>query len=932
MQKWVRWLVLGIVAIILLSVAYVIFNFVFLNFFVNLWWFDSQNLKGYYLMRLFYRYLIFGAVTLVLFLIFFFNFWIASRYLGLSPDSCVMPDTAENERKTRRWMKMIQSGSMKIYTPISVFLAFPISVPFYERWEQGLLFFFGSSAGYRDIDLGLDISFFLFGYPIYEFLQSQLMMVFIFLFAFLFILYFVENRLLCRIEEVIPKGAKIHLAIVALIVVLLQTWGFLLKIVELQYVETHEPIFYGPGFIENWIDIPLILLTTFTFLGTAVSFLLFFFKRKFLKAGVVFAAFFLIFLGVYNTTSLHESVDKYVVQPNEMIREKPFIETSVASTLKAYKLDQVITDNLRVTQNLDLEKNPALQDALSNIPVWDRELLDEVYRQLQGFRTYYSFPDVDEDRYTVADVYQQVNIGAREINLDDLPEAAQNWINRHLQYTHGYGVVMSPAAQGGEEPMTWFMRDIPLQSDYGITVREPRIYYGEQDYAYAIAPNDIGEIDHQRGDKDIMTDYAGSGGIPITTLLRKLLFSVYFNDRNIFFSTKTTSRSRILLRRNIVEAVNQITPYFLMDKDPYIVATPRGMFWIMDAYTTSAYFPNAHAYRTTDPASTFYGKDFNYIRNSVKIVIDAYNGTVMYYLADPEDPIADAYDRIYPGLLKPMSEMPEDLRNHVRYPRDLFAVQMAIFAKYHQTNPEQFYQDEDTWEFAKMSRGPMNPYYMTVSLKAGDDQGFILVSPMSPIGRDNLRSIVTVGCDVSNYGRVTVYSFPRGQQVYGPSQIEAQINQNSLIAQQLSLWDQAGSQVQFGRMVLLPLEDLILYIQPIYMISAKGLKIPELQRIIVSQGELVVMERTIEECIETLQKMLAMRLERIQRRFPAAEDGVLPAPAPPAPDIVPAPGTGNEAPMVPPPAPDIVPTPGTGNEALMVPPPAPAPEAETEAQ
>ncbi|WP_373501193.1 UPF0182 family protein [Desulfococcus sp.] len=880
MQKWVRWLILGIAAIIVLSVIYVIFTFVFLDFFVNLWWFDSQSLKGYYLLRLFYRYLIFAAVTLVFFSIFFFNFWIASRYLGLSPDSCVLPETAENERKTRRLMKLIQSGSMKVYTPISMLLAFPVSIPFYERWEQGLLFFLGSSAGFRDVDLGLDASFFLFGYPIYQFIQSQLMLVFILLFAFILLLYFVENRLLCRVEETIPMGARVHLTIIALIVVLLQTWGFLLGIIELQYIENHEPLFYGPGFIESRIDIPLILLTAFTFLGTALFSVMVFFKRKFIKTTVVFGAFFLIFLGLYNTESMHETVDKYIVKPNEVTREKPFIESSIASTLKGYNLHKVKTDYLPIGQSHDLGEDPTAQKGFSNIPVWDRELLEDVYRQLQSFRTYYAFPNVDEDRYTVAGVYQQVNIGAREINLDDLPDAAQNWINRHLQYTHGYGVVMTPAAQGGEEPMTWFVRDIPMQSVFGVTVREPRIYYGESRPGYAVAPNGIGEIDHPRGGEDVIVNYAGRGGVPISSLLRKLLFSVYFKDRNLFFSTKTTSKSRILFRRNIVEAAELITPYFTLDKDPYIVATPDGLFWIMDAYTTSPYFPNSHAYRASDPNAAFYGTEFNYIRNSVKIVIDAYNGTVQYYLADPGDPIVNAYRRIYPGLLKPMEEMPELLRRHLRYPKDLFSVQMAIYAKYHQQNPEQFYQDEDTWDFAKGSTGPVKPYYLTTSFKEKDAKSFMLVSPMSPTGRDNLRALVTVGCDPHNYGEMVVYSFPRGQQVNGPSQIEALINQNSVIAQQISLWDQAGSQVKFGRMVLLPVKDVILYIQPVYMFSARGPKIPELQRIIVSQGELVAMERTIEESIAALRQMLAIRTERIQRRLPMIETGKPETPKP----------------------------------------------------
>jgi len=867
MRKWLRWGLIGLAGLAGLWVFYVVFTFLFLDLFVDLWWFDSLKLRNYYLMRLGYRYLTFTLVLVVFFSIFFFNFWFASRYLGTGSE--ISSDMSDKTRlhRLRRLSGLFRSGSMKVYTPLSFLLALPIALPFYEKWQDGLMFLLGPLSGVRDVDFGLDISFYLFGYPFYRLLEKELLTVFSLLILFLLMLYWIENRMLGKAEQRLPRAARLHMVVIATIVALLISWRISLGLVDLLNIDVHEPLFSGPGYVEMRLTLPLIILNVITFLVTSLSFILFAYNRKGLKVGLVSLALLLVVAGIRHTTAIQDLMDRYVGKPNEVAKETSSIAGSIQATLLAYKLDQVKTQELSLRESIELARNQNIIEALPNTPVWDRELLDDVYRQLQGFRSYYSFRNVDVDRYEVGDEYQQVNLSAREMSLKDLPASDQNWVNRHMQYTHGYGVVMTPAAQGGEEPTQWFVQDIPLRSEYGITVRQPRIYYGEENYDFILVPNKLDEIDHPQQSGDAKIHYDGHGGIPIDSLLRKMFFAIYFKDKNIVFTTNTNSDTRLLFRRNMVEAIRLITPYLELDSDPYVVATEEGLFFVQDAYTTSPHYPNAHIYNYGDKYNILSGKRFNYIRNSIKIVMDAYHGDITYYLADPTDPIAHAYTRIYPGFLKPMDQMPEAIRKHLRYPRDMFAVQMAIYAKYHQTDTAQFYQDEDTWEFARMASATILPYYLTMHPSGQAEAGFSLVSPMSPVGRENLRALVSVACDGDQRGEIVVFSFPRGRQVYGPSQIEALINSDGEIAQQLTLWNQIGSKVRFGRMVVLPAGDQILYVQPIYLIADQETRIPELKRIIVSQGELVAMERTIEGSIQKLESRLMERKSIRENRY-----------------------------------------------------------------
>ena len=850
MRRWKQWIMAFIGLALIVAVLYLALNFIFKDFFVDMMWYDALGYSGLFWFKILYKYLVFGTAVFVFFIIIFLNFWIASRYLGMTESK----DGPEKVRKAAaRLASAFRSGSMKLYTPLSIILAIPLAVPLFQQWESALLYIYGPKAGTQDPFYNIDVSYYLFSLPIYNLLQGRLLITLLLLFAFLTILYYLERRMMATEEQPFPKGAKIHLSIIIFLIFLAQVWGYNLERHELLYNTQNEPLFFGPGFTEIWVTLPLIWLSGLTLLATSFFLIRYVNSRKGLFPLVLFVAIFALSHAARNWDFLPRNIDKYIVKPNELTRQSKYISNAVKSTLAAYNLTEVETRDYRRQQTLRSLKDPQFQQNLENIPVWDSELLASVFQQEQGIRPYYRFSGVDVDRYMMDNVLHQVYLAGREITLEELSEFAQNWVNVHLKYTHGYGVVMVPAAQKGEESMEWYINEIPPVSDRGFDIKEPSIYYGTKDSPYAIAPNDMGELLYPGDAKDIETDYEGTGGVPISSVFKKALFAVYFQNRNIFFTTKTNSNSRILFRRNIRERIRILTPFFRLDQDPYLVLTKEGLFWIQDAFTTTDWYPNAKPYE----------EGYNYIRNSVKIVVDAYNGSVDYYLADKNDPIAHAYQRMYPGLFKPYDQFPEQLRSHVRYPKDLFEIQMRIYSKYHQTDPGTFYQDEDHWEFSKFYSQNnlirMEPYYLTLDFIEPEKPEFILFTPMSPKNRDNLRALAIAGCDGDNYGRLIVYTFPKGRQVYGPSQINALIDQDTEIAQQLTLLNQLGSEVKRGKMIIFPVGHEVVYVQPFYLESAAQTKIPQLKRLIVSQGEAVVMEKNLQLAFERLGQVLKAR-------------------------------------------------------------------------
>ncbi|MDM8522712.1 UPF0182 family protein [Desulfococcaceae bacterium HSG8] len=849
MQKLKHWLFRFIFIVLGFTIIGALLGFVFLDFLVDYWWFDTLNYTSYFLLRGSYRFIVVGAAVLVFFLVFFLNFWLAARFLGAK----ILSKTTGTKRESAyqgTLLKSFKSGSSKIYTVFSLILAIPVAIPFYNQWERALLCIFGGKAGTNDPAYGTDIGYYLFSFPLFSLIQKEILLAFSLLFLVLMLLYWFESRLLSKRNQSLSVGPRIHLTLLIFLIFFIQAWGYMLQRTALLYTDRKLPIFFGPGTVEMDFILPLIWGSFFLFIAAGLLLVILIHTRKGGKVFLILAVCFLITVGLRNTSFFPQMIEEFIVKPNEIVREKSYIENSIKATLAAFDLDQVETRKYDVKHTTDTSDFGLQTSNLKNIPLWDRNLLNDVYIQRQAISPFYSFPTVDVDRYTVKDFYQQVYLGARELNLSRLPESARGWLNRHLQYSHGYGLVMTPAAQNGDEPMTEFVRNIPLQSDYGFSIREPRIYYGLESYTYAIVPNEIGEVEYSESDTDKVSHYTGKG-IPFSSLLKRLLFAVYFRDERVFFVQQTKDDTKLLLRRNIIERIQTITPYFLLDKDPYLVVTPKGLFWIQDAYTTSRWYPNAEVWD---------GK-FNYIRNSVKIVVDAYNGSVDYYIADSDDPLIRAYQQIYPDFLKPLEQMPSELRKHLRYPKDLFEIQMRIYARHHQTDPQIFYQQKDMWDFT--NTGPVKSNYLTLSVFDPDNQEFILFAPMRPAKRENLRALVAAGCDEKNYGKIVAFNFPKGKQVYGPSQINSLIDQDTEIAQEITLWDQAGSKVERGRMVILPSDDTVFYIQPVYLMSEKAPRIPELKRIIVSQGEAVAMDRTLEGAFAKLESRLGGHKEQL---------------------------------------------------------------------
>jgi len=845
--------------LVIAIILYVAFYFIFLDLIVDLWWYQSLKLEAYFWLRLLYKFFLSGGVTLAFFAIFFFHFWIASRYLGLNPPDEVI-NNSDKRRRFQRFADVFMSGSVKVYTPISLVLAIFVAIPFYYQWEASLLFFFGSDSGVTETVYGNDVSFYMLSYPIYMLIQKELLTTATLIFSMVGILYWLEHVFIPNQNKEYHIGAKIHLTVLIGFVVAFVVWGFMLQRFSLLYTDTHEPVFYGPGFIEIRYKLPLIWLGIVTFLATAVTAILFIFSEKHRIKTPLFISLtaFLIALGLPKVQFIPDLIQKLIVNPNPVKANKSLMQHNIDSTLDAYDLRNIKTIDLSIkldaTQDIDTW---GTQKRFENIPVWDREYLIDSYKQLQEIRPYYKITSVDEDRYFILDHTRQVNLAAREVNISKLPPEAQNWENTHLRYTHGYGAVVTPAAQDASKPLVWYLRDLNMYSDVGFSIKNPDIYYGEGQYGYAIVPNSLNVVGIEGTDFSVEKSYTGEGGIPIPSLFRKALFAIYLKDEKIFFSTSITDKSRLKIRRNIAERISTLTPFLHLDKDPYLVINKDRFYWIQDAYTLSNWYP------VSKPADDDFlegHQKFNYIRNSVKVVVDAYDGNVDYYISDPSDAIIQAYSSAYPGLFKHMDEMPIELRKHLRYPRDLYYMQMKVYAKYHQRNPALFYEQAETWQFAHVRGQQVLPYYQTMDFgNCNNKEEFVMIDPMTPVNRDNLSMIGMAGtldktnCNLDYKPGLTVYKFGKDVQVNGPAQVEALIHQDPVISEQFTLWDQLGSQVKMGRMIILPIGNSILYVQPVYMVSTKT-KIPELARVIVSIGNEVVMDKTLWSAFKRLKQ------------------------------------------------------------------------------
>ena len=539
-------------------------------------------------------------------------------------------------------------------------------------------------------------------------------------------------------------------------------------------------------------------------------------------------------------------IERLWVKPDELRIEKPYLTANIDMTRAAFKLDTVDVKPFAGKGALTRASLDTDAPTVKNIRLWDPRPLIDTYKQLQEIRLYYDFTDVDIDRYMINGRYTQVMLSPRELNVGLLPENAQTWVNQHLKFTHGSGMVMSPVNEKDSEGLpVFFLKNIPSESSVGFKVENPAIYFGEEADNYSVVDSATQEFDYPKGADNVFTFYKGSGGIPVSGFGRRLLFSFFFRDINLLVTENIVDKSKIMIRRNIMTRLATLAPFLKLDSDPYIVALNGHLVWILDAYTISDHFP----YSQTDV------NGLNYIRNSVKAVVDAYDGSTTLYVSDADDPVIQTWQKIFPSMFKPMSTMPDELRKHIRYPEDFFRIQADTYRTYHMKDPQVFYNREDQWDVAKENyagvTGAMQPYYMIMRLPGETHEEYILMLPMVPKGRDNMISWLAARCDGADYGHLFEYAFSKDSLFYGPYQIQARINQSPEISRQLSLWNQMGSKVILGNLLVIPIQDSLLYVEPLYIRAENG-QLPELQRVIASYGDQVVMGETLPATLSSL--------------------------------------------------------------------------------
>ena len=763
---------------------------------------------------------------------------------------------------------------------VSALIAFLFGLGQSGNWETYLLWLYGGRFGSVEPFFGRDVGFYVFALPAYRAIVNALLGTIVLAALVGAALFWLQGAIdLRRPSEPLPPAVMRFVSLVLGLFLAVKGFDYWLGRYEL-LLEPYGAVF-GPGYTVSHVRLPLQwLLCAAAFAGAALALANWRVREWRLPVGA---------LVLVVATSLLCSVfpdfyQRLRVRPDELRLEHPYLQHNIDLTRRAYGLDKIQTRAFPATTRLDSSAVERNQATFKNIRLWDPGPLLDTYRQLQVIRLYYDFHDTDVDRYDLPDGRRQVMLAAREIVPSLLPANARTWVNQRLQFTHGFGAVMSPVTEvEGEGLPVFFLKDIPPSSPVGLRIDEPRIYFGERTDDYVLVGGAAEEFDYPKGDENVANRYAGRGGVPLGSFFRRLVFAWSFRDLNLLISGNIGPESRILFRRSIGQMLSRLAPFLRLDHDPYVVLSRGRLYWIQDAYTTSATFPYS------EPVPNL---GFNYIRNSVKVVIDAYDGTVDFYAVDESDPILTAYARIFPGLFHAFADMPEDLRRHIRYPEGLFLIQAEMYRTYHMTSPDVFYNKEDLWSFPSESAGgtrsAAEPYYIIMKLPGGENEEFLLMQPMTPSNRNNMVAWLAARCDTPNYGELIEYAFPKERLIYGPQQIEARIDQDTLISQQLSLWNQMGSKVIRGNLLVIPVEDAIVYAEPLYLRSEQG-QIPEMKRVIVAYGDRLAMETSLEAAlgkvfgggapppppsVETRPPPVEAAVESVRDHYRAALDGL----------------------------------------------------------
>ena len=774
------------------------------------------------------------------------------------------------------------------------------------RWLDLLEVTHAQSFGVQDPVFGLDVAFYVFTLPVLHLVRGVLLGLTVVSFVSCLTWYGVQAVVRDREAPRLHSFARTHILLLAALFFALVGVDWLLSRYGLLF--DRGGVVSGIGYTDVHARLPayfaLACVSFFAAGGLAFSAM-----RTGWRAPTLLVAVFVV-ARVLLDSIVPQVVQDYVVKPNELALEEEFLTRDITGTREAFGLDRVEVRPFEASSDLtlaDLKNNPLTVD---NIRVWDKRPLLVTYSQLQEIRTYYNFRDVDLDRYVLNGEPRQVMLSAREFSARKLPDSP-SWVNLHFYYTHGYGFTMSPVNVVTREGLPeLFVKDIPPRSTVDLTVDRPEIYFGEEATSsdYVFVQTDNQEFDYPLGDENQYTTYAGQGGVEVGTLWSRLLFAMHFSELNILLDNPLKDESRVLFRRNVMDRVARVAPFLRLDRDPYLVVHDGRLVWMLDGYSATDRYPYSAQY-AVPPAHLWQrtrgmvGRDtVNYLRNSVKAVVDAYDGTVMLYVADGEDPLVQTWQAIFPESFRPMAEMPDSLLAHIRYPSDLFDAQASTYRLYHMLDPTVFYNQEDVWQISqevvyqdvvRTVAGPgqvqviqggeperqavpkdMESYYLMTSLPEEDAAEFILLVPYSPAGRDNMIAWMAARCDPEHYGELVLYQFSKQELIYGPRQIEARIDQDPDISQQLTLWNQKGSQAERGNLLVIPIENSLVYVEPLYLKAASG-ELPELKRIIVSYENTIKMEPTLSEA---LRAVFGATLPDVLQNEGLSDTGLEPAP------------------------------------------------------
>ena len=808
---------------------------------VDWWWFKEIGYQIVFTRELVARVLLFLVAGGLTFGVMYLNLRTAQR--GLVPDPIVLRLGQSAPRlDVTRFLR-------RVTLPVSLFLALLAGFAATPGWQLVLRVIHATPFGTSDPVFSRDIGFYVFTLPGLAAGLGFLSALVILSLLLVLPLYFLRGDIVLGSRSArrppvlrIEPSAGLHLAtLLAAIFLLTAARLWLVDIPSLLYSTTGPLV--GASYTDLHARLPALRISAIMALLVAAAIVFGGVRQRLGYFGVLaIGGYFVVaFLG----RGLYPLVmQKFVVAPTELTRETPYLRHHIAATRQAWGLDSVEIRELGGGTELTLADIRANGPTIDNVRLWDREPLLQTFGALQEIRTYYDFVSVDDDRYWIDQKYRQVLLSPRELNAGSLP--TRTFINEHLTFTHGMGLTLSPVNEVTPEGLpVLFVKDLPPVSTVSLRVTRPQIYYGELTDPYVFVGTKQREFDHPSGEANVYTAYTGQGGVRVGNILRRAILAMHFGSSKILFSGDITSQSRVLYNRTITSRARKALPFLLFDRDPYLVAAGDGTLkWILDAYTASSRYPYAQTLRDGT----------TYLRNSVKLVIDAYDGSLAAYVSDPADPLIRTWSRIFPGIFIPMDSMPEDLRAHIRYPEDIYRIQTSLYTTYHMDAPEDFYHREDQWQIPTADEaGGAVPFMRHIIMRLPEEKEaeFVFMVPFTPRGKDNLAAWMVARNDGGVYGKLRVYRLSRQSLVFGPRQIVNRINQDTEIARQVSLWDQRGSQVIRGDLLVIPIEESVLYVQPLYL-RAEGGRIPELKRVVVAYQNRVVMRETLDESLAAL--------------------------------------------------------------------------------